>query len=52
MALLSRNTEPIGNERLEKWVSVDSGGFGHVYKARHKELCIDVAIKILRDDVR
>lgn len=50
MALLSHKT--IGDEKLERWKQVDSGGFGHVYKARHKDWGFDVAIKILRDDVR
>ncbi|KAM9351826.1 receptor-interacting serine/threonine-protein kinase 4-like isoform 1-T2 [Symphorus nematophorus] len=51
MALLSHKTEPVGNENLEKWEPVASGGFGHVYKARHKDWGFDVAIKILRDGV-
>nr|XP_020508571.1 receptor-interacting serine/threonine-protein kinase 3-like isoform X1 [Labrus bergylta] len=52
MALLSYNTKPVGNESLDKkWVSVGSGGFGHVYKARHKDWEFDVAIKILRDGI-
>ncbi|XP_070763948.1 ankyrin repeat and protein kinase domain-containing protein 1-like [Enoplosus armatus] len=51
MALLSHKTEPVGNERLEKWESVGSGGFGHVYKARHKDWGFDVAIKILHNCV-
>ncbi|XP_074489318.1 receptor-interacting serine/threonine-protein kinase 3-like [Sebastes fasciatus] len=49
MALLSHKT--IGDENLERWEPVDSGGFGHVYKARHKDWGFDVAIKILRDGV-
>lgn len=51
MALLSHKTEPIGNDSLEEWESVGCGGFGHVYKARHKDWIFDVAIKILRDGV-
>ncbi|XP_041652148.1 ankyrin repeat and protein kinase domain-containing protein 1-like isoform X2 [Cheilinus undulatus] len=49
MALLSQTT--VGNENLEKWVLVGQGGFGNVFKARHKDLGFDVAIKILRDGV-
>ncbi|XP_040894374.1 receptor-interacting serine/threonine-protein kinase 3-like isoform X3 [Toxotes jaculatrix] len=52
MALMSHKTERVGSESLEKWVSVGSGGFGHVYKARHKDWGFDVAIKILQDNVR
>lgn len=51
MALLSHKTEPVGNESLEKWEFIDKGGFGHVYKARHKDLGFDVAIKILHGGV-
>ncbi|XP_031723334.1 receptor-interacting serine/threonine-protein kinase 3-like isoform X2 [Anarrhichthys ocellatus] len=51
MEPLSRKTEPVGDETLEKWKLVGSGGFGHVYKARHKDWCFDVAIKILHDGV-
>ncbi|XP_076589639.1 ankyrin repeat and protein kinase domain-containing protein 1-like isoform X2 [Chaetodon auriga] len=51
MALLSHKSEPVGNESLDKWESVGCGGFGHVYKARHKDWGFDVAIKILRDGV-
>ncbi|KAM7003428.1 ankyrin repeat and protein kinase domain-containing protein 1 [Tautogolabrus adspersus] len=51
MALLSYKTEPVGNESLEKWEFVGSGGFGKVYKARHKDWEFDVAIKILRDGI-
>lgn len=54
MALLSNKSQPIGCESLEKsenWGFIGSGGFGHVYKARHKDWGFDVAIKILRDDV-
>lgn len=53
MALQSRMTERIGAESLEeKWEEVGSGGFGCVYKAWHKDWKFDVAIKLLRDDVR
>ncbi|XP_030282042.1 receptor-interacting serine/threonine-protein kinase 3-like isoform X2 [Sparus aurata] len=52
MALLSNKFEPVGNENLDKnWKHVGSGGFGHVYKARHKDWRHDVAIKILKTDV-
>ncbi|XP_033490331.2 receptor-interacting serine/threonine-protein kinase 3-like isoform X2 [Epinephelus lanceolatus] len=43
--------KPVGNDNLEKWESVASGGFGHVYKARHKDWGFDVAIKILRHGI-
>ncbi|XP_041636119.1 receptor-interacting serine/threonine-protein kinase 3 [Cheilinus undulatus] len=33
---------------LEDWVELDSGGFGHVYKARHRRWCSNVAVKLLR----
>lgn len=49
MALLSHKT--VGHENLERWESVGSGGFGQVYRARHKDWGFDVAIKILRDGV-
>ncbi|XP_068579477.1 receptor-interacting serine/threonine-protein kinase 3-like isoform X2 [Cebidichthys violaceus] len=52
MELLSHKTEPVGDKHLENWKLVDSGGFGRVYKARHKDWCFDVAIKILHDGVR
>ncbi|XP_035499097.1 receptor-interacting serine/threonine-protein kinase 3 isoform X3 [Scophthalmus maximus] len=51
MAMLSHTTEPVGSESLEKWESVGSGGFGHVYKARHRDWGFDVAIKLLHDGV-
>ncbi|KAI4825643.1 hypothetical protein KUCAC02_021322 [Chaenocephalus aceratus] len=47
MALRSRKT--YGDECFEKWEFVSSGGFGQVFKARQKDLGIDVAIKILHD---
>lgn len=47
MALLSYKTEIVDDKSLDKWESVGSGGFGHVYKARHKDWGFDVAIKIL-----
>lgn len=51
MALLSQDTETVGDESLENWTHLDSGGFGSVYKARHRKWGFDVAIKILRDGV-
>ncbi|XP_031149367.1 receptor-interacting serine/threonine-protein kinase 3-like [Sander lucioperca] len=51
MALPSQKTELVGDTSLEKWESVGSGGFGHVYKARHKDWGFDVAIKILHEGV-
>lgn len=51
MALLSQCTKTVGDESLENWKPLESGGFGHVYKARHKKWGFDVAIKILRDGV-
>ncbi|KAM6926241.1 receptor-interacting serine/threonine-protein kinase 3-like isoform 2-T2 [Lycodopsis pacificus] len=51
MALLSRKTEPVGDESFETLELVGCGGFGNVYKARHKVWCFDVAIKILHDGV-
>ena len=48
MALPSHKFEAVGDENLEKnWKHVGSGGFGHVYRARHKVRGHDVAIKIL-----
>lgn len=45
MALLS--LEPIFDESLEKGEHIGSGGFGHVYKARHKDWGFDVALKLI-----
>ena len=51
MALLSHTAERVGKDSLKKWELVGSGGFGHVYKARHKDWGFDVAIKLLREGV-
>ncbi|XP_053282773.1 receptor-interacting serine/threonine-protein kinase 3 isoform X1 [Pleuronectes platessa] len=51
MALLSHAAERVGSDSLKKWELVGSGGFGDVYKARHKDWGFDVAIKLLRDGV-
>uniref|UniRef100_A0A671Y9E5 Receptor-interacting serine/threonine-protein kinase 3-like n=1 Tax=Sparus aurata TaxID=8175 RepID=A0A671Y9E5_SPAAU len=51
MALPSRKTRLVGDESLENWEPVGSGGFGDVYTARHKDWGFDVAIKIPRTDV-
>ncbi|KAM7396606.1 hypothetical protein PAMP_019639 [Pampus punctatissimus] len=53
MALLSNNTE-LGADKfppLKEWVPCGSGGFGRVFKARHKSWGFDVAIKLLHDGV-
>ncbi|XP_030587622.1 receptor-interacting serine/threonine-protein kinase 3-like [Archocentrus centrarchus] len=44
---MALQTESIGNESLENWKPIGSGGFGEVYKARHKIWKHDVAIKLL-----
>uniref|UniRef100_A0A4W6DIW3 Protein kinase domain-containing protein n=1 Tax=Lates calcarifer TaxID=8187 RepID=A0A4W6DIW3_LATCA len=49
MEPLSHTT--VGSESLEDWRVVGSGGFGHVYKARHKDWGFDVAVKLLHDGV-
>ncbi|XP_060922436.1 receptor-interacting serine/threonine-protein kinase 3-like [Limanda limanda] len=40
----------IEDSSLTGWVSIGSGGFGEIYKARHKGWCSDVAIKLLHND--
>lgn len=44
--MLSNTT--VSNESLDsaQWEPVGFGGFGHVFKARHKDWGFDVAIKI------
>ncbi|XP_029382293.1 receptor-interacting serine/threonine-protein kinase 3 [Echeneis naucrates] len=36
--------------KLQDWKLIDSGGFGQIFKARHRELCSDVAVKLLHHD--
>lgn len=35
---------------LDSWTKIGSGGFGQIYKVRHKKFCFDVAIKLLHSD--
>ncbi|KAM7414442.1 hypothetical protein PAMA_019319 [Pampus argenteus] len=53
MALFSNKTELGADDLppLKEWVSCGSGGFGHVFKTRHKSWGFDVAIKLLHDGV-
>ncbi|KAM8892874.1 receptor-interacting serine/threonine-protein kinase 3-like isoform 1-T2 [Spinachia spinachia] len=51
MAQESHKIQPVVDESLEGWREIGCGGFGHVYKARHKDWGFDVAIKILHKDV-
>lgn len=52
MALPSQKpNEPLGDEILQDWENIGSGGFGDVYKARHKDWGFDVAIKLLHRGV-
>ncbi|XP_034032538.1 receptor-interacting serine/threonine-protein kinase 3-like [Thalassophryne amazonica] len=44
-------TLPVGDDSLRNWSVAGHGGFGYVYKARHKDWGFDVAIKLLRDGV-
>ncbi|XP_063337233.1 receptor-interacting serine/threonine-protein kinase 3-like [Pelmatolapia mariae] len=48
MELQRPDIESVGNESLENWQLIDSGGFGQVFKARHKKWRCDVAIKLLQ----
>ncbi|XP_026872337.2 receptor-interacting serine/threonine-protein kinase 3-like isoform X2 [Electrophorus electricus] len=41
----------INDESLESWQLIGSGGFGHVYRAKHTKWGMDVAIKLLRCNV-
>ncbi|CAN9509573.1 unnamed protein product [Ophioblennius macclurei] len=50
MALACFSPELVNDSDLEKWERIDSGGFGNVYKARHRAWCCDVAVKLLRND--
>ncbi|XP_039675998.1 ankyrin repeat and protein kinase domain-containing protein 1-like isoform X2 [Perca fluviatilis] len=40
----------IEDSSLEDWKVIGSGGFGQIYKARHRQWAFDVAIKLLRYD--
>ncbi|CAB1416199.1 unnamed protein product [Pleuronectes platessa] len=40
----------IEDSSLTNWHQIGSGGFGQIYKARHKRWCYEVAIKLLRND--
>uniref|UniRef100_A0A8D3AUS0 Protein kinase domain-containing protein n=1 Tax=Scophthalmus maximus TaxID=52904 RepID=A0A8D3AUS0_SCOMX len=40
----------IGDSSLTGWQLIGSGGFGHIYRARHCQWCYDVAVKLLRYD--
>ena len=42
--MLSNTT--VSDESLDQWEPVGIGGFGRVFKARHKDWGFDVAIKI------
>lgn len=41
------NPKAFDNEHLEKWELIGIGGFGHVFKVKHKKMGHDVAIKLL-----
>ncbi|XP_061118168.1 receptor-interacting serine/threonine-protein kinase 4-like [Conger conger] len=36
--------------KLQDWSVIGSGGFGQIYKAKHKDLGMEVAIKLLQND--
>lgn len=48
MELQRPKFESVEYENLENWQLIDSGGFGQVFKARHKKWRCDVAIKLPR----
>lgn len=50
MALISHPSALIGDSSLEGWKVIGSGGFGQIYKARHRQWGCDVAIKVLHFD--
>ncbi|XP_069564159.1 receptor-interacting serine/threonine-protein kinase 3 [Brachyistius frenatus] len=51
MALVSYSPPVlIKDSTVENWNVIGSGGFGQIYKARHRQWCCDVAIKLLHYD--
>lgn len=51
MAMLHCSTPMVVKDTdLEDWEVKGSGGFGQIYKARHRQWCCDVAIKLLHYD--
>lgn len=42
----------IYDECLESWQLIGSGGFGQIYRAKHKKWGMDVAIKFLHNNNR
>ena len=48
--MAQRGRETFGHASLEEWEYMCSGGFGLVYKAKHKDLGIKVVIKLLDAD--
>uniref|UniRef100_A0A4W5MXL9 Receptor-interacting serine-threonine kinase 3 n=1 Tax=Hucho hucho TaxID=62062 RepID=A0A4W5MXL9_9TELE len=40
----------IGDDSLQNWCVIGSGGFGQIHKARHVQWGLDVAIKLLHHD--
>ncbi|XP_029951475.1 receptor-interacting serine/threonine-protein kinase 3-like [Salarias fasciatus] len=49
MALQRQELEVFGNEALETWTKLGQGGFGSVYKARHKDWGFTVAVKLINN---